>query len=127
MIAATLLATAAAMQGVDQIPQPPHPAQAGATRSSPSDLTRVAQLPPDAKAVDQLQPQAVTPPVKKADVGTDDAARAYATILGTGGVALRSGASDLGVRTLAEAAAAANLSNVPATAPTQPLHGTPKS
>jgi len=43
------------------------------------------------------------PAVRKADVVTDEAERAYATILGAGNSAPRPSVTDLGMRTLAEA------------------------
>lgn len=124
MIAATpLIAALAAMQAVEQIPPPAPPAQTGPARTIPSDATRVAQLPSDARAVDQPQPAAT--PDHKADPAADDAARAYAKILGTGPTTPRGSAVDLSVRTLAEAAAAANLAVTPP--PTPAPHGTPRS
>lgn len=129
MTGATLLvASLAAIQAVEQIPQPPLPAPPGAARGVSNDVIRVAQLPPDAKSVEQ--PHAADQAEPKGDAPTDDAARAYAKILGSGPVSPRGSATDLRVRTLAEAAAAASLTPPPPPAPQSPtpsLHTAPRS
>lgn len=111
LIAGTLIG-----QTVEQIPQPgrgptPEPAHAAA-----GDPTRIAQLPPEAMAVDQPVLNAA---VEHKPETTVDVARAYATLLANGSTA-RGQTPGLGARTVAEVAAAAGLVDAPQPAATPP-------
>ncbi len=120
---ALLVAGALIGQTVEQIPQPKRSPPAEHAHGVGSDTLRVAQVPPEAVAVDQ--PVLVEATERKPDTNVD-VARAYATLLANGSVAPGQ-TPDLGARTVAEAAAAAGLvaAPQPAAKPTPPATPTP--
>lgn len=120
-MAPDILITALALaQSVEQIPQPTKPAvavQADQAHGPAGDRTSIAQLPPEPRAVAQPLPDDRP---KVAGDAAVDAARAYVAILGSGPTP-----TELGPRTVAEAAAAASLSaNAPT--PSTTSHVPPK-
>ncbi|WP_380785512.1 hypothetical protein [Sphingomonas sp. R86521] len=119
---ALLVAGALIGQTVEQI-QPTRSPPPGHAHGVASDTTQVAQVPPQAVAVDQ--PVLIEATGHKPDT-TVDVARAYATLLANGSAA-RANTPDLGARTVAEVAAAAGLvaAPQPAAKPTPPAAPTP--